>query len=115
MKRFRVHSLCEPSCLSPASQQIQGVIVYVHVMAFFIIESLKSRSVTTIVSTVSMIQGSQATGALTHVTTVPLTGLSYLKWGPEGILIQGPLRTSYASALKTGRIPPKNVCAIRQA
>ncbi|GFV45001.1 hypothetical protein TNCV_2082121 [Trichonephila clavipes] len=39
----------------------------------------------------------QATGAKTCVTTVPLTGFSYLTKSSEGILIGGPLRTSYSS------------------
>ncbi|GFU05872.1 hypothetical protein TNCV_3394621 [Trichonephila clavipes] len=50
------------------------------------------------VSAVSMIRSPQATGAPTSIITVPLTGLPYLKKGPEGILIQGPLRASYDSA-----------------
>ncbi|GFW13035.1 hypothetical protein TNCV_3329671 [Trichonephila clavipes] len=48
------------------------------------------RSVATAVSavSVSMIRGPQDTGAQICVTTFPLTGLSYLKRAPEGILIQ---------------------------
>ncbi|GFW49452.1 transposable element Tcb2 transposase [Trichonephila clavipes] len=59
---------------------------------------LSNRGVATTVSAVSMMQGPQPIGAPTCVTTVLVTGLSSLKRGPEGILIQGPLRTSYASA-----------------
>ncbi|GFW61397.1 hypothetical protein TNCV_4137141 [Trichonephila clavipes] len=55
------------------------------------------RGVATILSAVSMIRGSQATGAPKGVITVPLTRLPYLKKEAEGILIQGPLRASYAS------------------
>ncbi|GFV12466.1 hypothetical protein TNCV_1792451 [Trichonephila clavipes] len=32
-----------------------------------------------------------------NITTLPLKGLSFLKKGPEGVLIRGLLRTSYAS------------------
>ncbi|GFU40271.1 hypothetical protein TNCV_1733711 [Trichonephila clavipes] len=39
-------------------------------------------------------RGFQATGAPPCMPTVPLTGLPYLKKGPEGILIQGSLRPS---------------------
>ncbi|GFU91510.1 hypothetical protein TNCV_2542781 [Trichonephila clavipes] len=44
-----------------------------------------------------MIRSPQATGVPTCVIIVPLRGLPYLKKGPEGILIQGPLRARYAS------------------
>ncbi|GFY01585.1 hypothetical protein TNCV_2607691 [Trichonephila clavipes] len=48
--------------------------------------------------------------APTCVTTVPLTGLPYLNKGPKGILIQGPLRASYASAMTlTTRLPRPHV------
>ncbi|GFV65210.1 DUF4758 domain-containing protein [Trichonephila clavipes] len=39
----------------------------------------------------------QATWSPTSVTTISLTELSHLNKGPEGILIQGPFRASYAS------------------
>ncbi|GFT02847.1 hypothetical protein TNCV_1846591 [Trichonephila clavipes] len=58
---------------------------------------ITNRGVATTVSAISMIQGPQATGAPTCVTTVPLTGLSFLKKAPEEVLIRGPLRTCYAS------------------
>ncbi|GFV59990.1 HTH_48 domain-containing protein [Trichonephila clavipes] len=45
------------------------------------------KSVVTTVLAVSMIRGPQAIGAPACVTTVPLTGLPYLKKGPEGILM----------------------------
>ncbi|GFW91602.1 uncharacterized protein TNCV_4500211 [Trichonephila clavipes] len=47
-----------------------------------------------------MIRGIQDTGGPICVTTVSLTGFSYLKRRPERILIQSPLRTSYASTSK---------------
>ncbi|GFX15204.1 HTH_Tnp_Tc3_2 domain-containing protein [Trichonephila clavipes] len=49
-----------------------------------------------VANAVSMIRGPQATGTPTCVTTVPLTWLSFLKKGTEGVLIRGPLRTRYA-------------------
>ncbi|GFU96240.1 hypothetical protein TNCV_3370031 [Trichonephila clavipes] len=45
---------------------------------------------------ISMIRGPNYSPT-TVLTTVLLTGFSYLKKGPEGIWIQGPLRTSYAN------------------
>ncbi|GFX25468.1 hypothetical protein TNCV_1998691 [Trichonephila clavipes] len=56
------------------------------------------RGVVTAVSAITMIWGPQVPGIPKSVITVPLTGLPYLKRDPEGILIQGPLRSSYASA-----------------
>ncbi|GFX53182.1 hypothetical protein TNCV_361771 [Trichonephila clavipes] len=56
-----------------------------------------TRGVATTVSAVSIIRDAQATGAPTFFTTVQLTGFSFLKKGPEGVLIRGPLRTSLAS------------------
>ncbi|GFT42361.1 hypothetical protein TNCV_1786491 [Trichonephila clavipes] len=49
-------------------------------------------------SAVSMMWGPQATEGPTCVTTVPLTGLSFLEKGTEGVSIRGPLRTSYATS-----------------
>ncbi|GFS48258.1 hypothetical protein TNCV_2296461 [Trichonephila clavipes] len=49
-----------------------------------------------VATAVSMIRGPKATGCPTCVTTVPLTELSFLKRSPEGVLIRGQLRTSYA-------------------
>ncbi|GFW71099.1 hypothetical protein TNCV_91421 [Trichonephila clavipes] len=37
------------------------------------------------------------TGPSSYVATVPQTKLYFLKKGPVGVLIRGPLRTSYAS------------------
>ncbi|GFX43689.1 hypothetical protein TNCV_511381 [Trichonephila clavipes] len=58
------------------------------------------RGVATAVSATSVVRGLQATGVPTSVTTVPLIGLPYLKKYPEGILMQGLLRASYASAVE---------------
>ncbi|GFU76022.1 uncharacterized protein TNCV_1540001 [Trichonephila clavipes] len=49
-----------------------------------------------------MIRNPPATGTPTCVTAIQLTGFSYLKGTPGGILIQGPLRTSYASGSNPG-------------
>ncbi|GFV33102.1 hypothetical protein TNCV_509411 [Trichonephila clavipes] len=68
---------------------------------------LKTRGVATAISAVSMIPGPQATGAPTYVTAVPLTGLSLLKEDTEGVLIRGPLRTSYASAQNANSVVPQ--------
>ncbi|GFW72879.1 hypothetical protein TNCV_830061 [Trichonephila clavipes] len=56
-----------------------------------------------------MIRGPQATGDPTCVATVQLTGFYYLKKRAfEGILIQGPLRTSYASGTESNQSVPSN-------
>ncbi|GFX14933.1 putative DD41D transposase [Trichonephila clavipes] len=62
-----------------------------------------------VATTVSMIRDLQATGAPECVTTVPLTGFSFLKKGPEGVMIreEGGLRTSYASGFH-GFAPPRS-------
>ncbi|GFS59201.1 hypothetical protein TNCV_70561 [Trichonephila clavipes] len=41
--------------------------------------------------------GSPVTGAPTCVITVQITGLPYVREGSEGILIQGPFRSTYAN------------------
>ncbi|GFX90002.1 hypothetical protein TNCV_887001 [Trichonephila clavipes] len=69
-------------------------------MIYSEVESVLGRGVATAVSAVSRIGGDKATGTPPCVTKVPLTWLSYLKKGPEGILIQGPLRTCYASGVR---------------
>ncbi|GFT14515.1 hypothetical protein TNCV_4004601 [Trichonephila clavipes] len=55
-----------------------------------------SRGVATTVSAISMIRSPQAIGAPTCVTAVPLTSLSFLKKGSEGVLKWSPLRADYA-------------------
>ncbi|GFV22076.1 hypothetical protein TNCV_4527611 [Trichonephila clavipes] len=52
-----------------------------------------------------MIRGPQTTEAQTSAITVPLIGLQYLRKGPEGILIQGPLGSSCASGAKVSSVP----------
>ncbi|GFV91168.1 hypothetical protein TNCV_896891 [Trichonephila clavipes] len=64
-----------------------------HLLTTSITAFIQGRGVATAVLAVSMIRDSQATGAPTCVTT----GLSFLKKGPDGVLIRGPLRTSYAT------------------
>ncbi|GFV90173.1 uncharacterized protein TNCV_4378891 [Trichonephila clavipes] len=55
------------------------------------------RGLATAVSAVSMIWSPQATRDPTCVYTDPLTGISFLKKGPEAILIEDTLKTSFAS------------------
>ncbi|GFX85705.1 hypothetical protein TNCV_2471071 [Trichonephila clavipes] len=60
--------------------------------------SIRTKGVATAVSAVSMIRVPKATWVTTSVTTVQLTGFSYLKSARRGILMQDHLRTSNARA-----------------